>query len=151
MKKIFTLTVLSLFVMAAFAFAGDGHNHSDKGMDKASMMAQKGMTKETTVEGKLVCLACTLKEKEGATGSCKMNGCSHVIQTSDGHYIGLLKNKFALDLISGEKYHNKDVKVTGVFHASANVIDVEKFEVEGKKKAWCDHCKAMDGCSMAKK
>ena len=131
-RKIFTL-VFTVAILAIPAMAGEGHDLAKK--------------KEITqFEGKLVCLSCDLKMTEGAQAACKEFGHHHALKTGDGKYISFLENKFSRDLIDGEKYQNQDMKVSGVYFAGANQLDVQKFEVGGKTKSWCDHCSSMDGC-----
>lgn len=100
-------------------------------------------------EGTLVCLGCSLKKGEGARAACKASGHTHALKTKDGRYVNFLTNQYSEDLLKGEKYHNKEMKVHGIYHASANILDVESFNVDGKDKSWCGHCKSMDAC-MAK-
>jgi len=111
--------------------------------EKAAI-AQKG--NHASFEGQLVCLGCDLKKAEGARAACTAYGHKHALKMKDGGYISFLENDFSKDLINGEKYHNDSITVTGVFHDKANVLDVETFTVNGEKKGWCNHCKAMDGC-----
>lgn len=106
---------------------------------------------DTTLRGKLVCLGCDLKKAEGARASCKTYGHNHVLKTGDGLYINFLENQYADDFVKGEKYQGKNLVVHGRYYPVALLIDVESFEVDGKKKSWCDHCKAMDGCAAMKK
>ncbi len=111
------------------------------GVDKADH------SKHANFEGTLVCMGCDLSKTEGARSECKVYGHDHALKTADGKYVIFLENKYSADLISGEKYHNKKVKVHGIYFANANQLDIETFEVEGKKKSWCGGCSSMDGCS----
>ncbi|MDF1544445.1 MAG: hypothetical protein P1R58_05015 [bacterium] len=104
----------------------------------------------TTFEGTMVCMSCDLKKAEGARSDCKAFGHSHALKTKDGKYINLLANQYSADLIKGEKYHDKPVKMSGMYFANANQLDVESFEADGKKKSWCNQCSAMDGCMAGK-
>ena len=141
-KKMLLLT-LGVFFIASMSVSADcGEDHGKQ--IKAEM---KGM--KTEVVGTMVCVDCSLKG-EGARAECKVNGCNHAIKTEDGKFISLMKNKYSTDLLSNEAYSKKKVTVAGTYFANANVLDVESFSVDGKKKSWCDHCSAMDGC-MAKK
>ncbi len=131
MKKPFAFVVLAVALMALGVVAGE---------------APKVETKHSTFEGQLVCLGCDLSKSEDARAACKTYGCNHALKTSDGQYINFLQNDFSKDL-SSDKHHNKAVAVSGIYHASANVLDVESFTVDGgQKQGWCDHCKAMDNC-----
>lgn len=107
--------------------------------------------KHATFEGKLVCLGCDLKTADGARAACKTFGHDHALKTKDGKYITFLPNQYSKPLIEGEKYHNQEVSVHGIFHAKANTLDVETFTASGKQHGWCGHCKAMDGCPFKSK
>jgi hypothetical protein len=135
MKKLSLLVLVILSALAVFVMAEEkeGHDHG------TITEAQK------TIEGTLVCTGCSLKKYEGAQSQCSVYGHTHSLRTSDGKYINFLPNKFSDALMKGEKYHNQKVTVTGVYHASANMLDVQSYTVEGNKSTWCDGCKAMDG------
>jgi hypothetical protein len=105
--------------------------------------------KQADFEGTLVCLGCDLKQAEGARAACKAYGHKHALKTDDGKYVNFLENRYSEDLLKGEKYHNQKMKVSGVYYAGAKTLDVKSFQVDGKTKAWCGHCKAMDGCAAA--
>ena len=105
--------------------------------------------KEAVFEGTLVCLGCDLKKAEGARAACSVYGHEYALKTEDGRYINFLENQYSEDLLKGKKYHNQKMKVSGVYYADANILDVKAFEVDGKTMAWCNHCKAMDGCAAA--
>lgn len=131
--------------MLIFALVAMADHH-----DEMKKVSAETKAEHQTISGTLVCLGCSLKA-DGAHSECSAFGHTHALKTEDGHFINFLENKFAADLIKGEKYHNKQVKVSGVFFAKANLLDVESFTVDDQKKGWCDHCNAMDGCSMAGK
>jgi len=141
-----SLTILSavLLVAAAGAQACD-----DQGATKTAAVTTEAAHK--TFDGTLVCMGCDLKKAEGARASCSAFGHKHAVKTADGIYVNLLENQYSKDLLAGDKYHNKLVKVHGVYHATANQLDVETFTVDGKQKGWCDGCKSMDGCGYASK
>ena len=101
-------------------------------------------------KGTLVCQGCSLKA-DGARAACSEYGHKHALKTEDEKYVNFLENQYSADLLQGEKYHNKKMTVHGRYFAKANVLDVEWFEVEGKKKSWCGHCKSMDSCANMKK
>jgi len=132
MKTVASLIMAALLVLAITAYAVD------------DPVEQKD--KHASFEGKLVCLGCDLKKAEGARAACSIYGHDHVLKTKDSTYISFLENDYSKDLISGEKYHDKEIQVTGVYHDKANMLDVETFTVDGKKMGWCNHCKAMDHC-----
>ncbi len=137
MRMIATLVAAALLIIGASAYAGDKEAESKP--------------KQASFEGKLVCLGCDLKKTEGARAACSVYGHDHVLKTKDSTYISFLENDYSKDLISGEKYHDKEIQVTGVYHDRANMLDVETFTVDGKKMGWCDHCKAMDHCPFSGK
>ena len=120
------------------------------GVKAGKASATDGIVKQANFEGKLVCMGCDLKRADGASAACSAYGHKHAVKTSVGRYINFLENKQSEDLVSGEKYHNKHVKVQGVFYANANQLEVKTFEVDGKSMNWCDHCKGMDACMLSK-
>jgi len=117
----------------------------------ASLFAEKGQptkkSKKVDLEGKLVCLGCDLKKAENARAECSVFGHKHVLKTDEGKYINFLENKFSKDLINGEKYNGKHIKIHGTYHESANLIDVETFAADDKTLKWCNHCEVMGSCS----
>jgi len=123
----------------------------------ASIIAETKVKADTkageykTFEGTLVCQGCDLKKNEGARAACSVYGHKHALKTDDGKHINFLENKFSEDLVNGKKYQNRKMKISGNYYASANLIDVDNFTVDNKKKSWCDHCQAMDGCMAGKK
>jgi hypothetical protein len=132
MKVTLLLSMMTLLAVALTATAGEVTGE------------QKPI--KASFEGKLVCAGCDLKEAEGARAACSVYGHHHVLKKADGTYISFLENDYSKDLIAGEKYHNKDISVSGIYYANANLLDVETFTVDDQKKGWCGHCKAMDGC-----
>jgi len=134
MRKTLIIMAVMVFAVMSVAVAGD--------------KAKKAETK--SFEGKIVCVGCDLKKADGARAACKEFGCSHALKTKDGSFVNLLENKYSKDLLTNKQYAGKDVKVTGVFYAKANQLDVQSFSTDGKTKSWCDHCKAMDGCKAKK-
>ena len=137
-RKISLLALIAVFSLAGALTAGDQE-------------ATKANTGEhITVSGTLTCTACDLKKTEGARAECKSFGHTHALKTTDGKHIAFLENRFAADLIKGEKYQDKKVEIHGVYFANANVLDVEAFSVDDKKMSWCEHCSAMDACSASK-
>ena len=142
-KRVLTLaTVFAFLAMNTAAFAGEGHAHAKK------EKAEKAVAAEYA--GTLVCLGCSLKG-EGANAECGDYGHTHALKTADGKYLTFLPNKFSSNLLAGEKFHNKEVAVHGVYYANANQLDVETYSVGGQKHGWCDHCSAMDGCAFSMK
>ncbi|MCK5125827.1 MAG: hypothetical protein KAR42_06195 [candidate division Zixibacteria bacterium] len=142
MKKATLLLVLfAILAISVPASAGDNDNTKQISASKAG---------KTTFEGTLVCVGCDLKKNEGARAACKTTGCNHAIKTSDGKYINLLENQYSSDLIKGGDFHNKQIKVEGVYFAKANLLDVESYTIDGKQKNWCGHCSKMDGCMASK-
>lgn len=150
MKKLTTLTVavLLIFAVGAYACGDKKESTASTGEISARMALAKGeAVKHVDIEGLLVCLGCSLKKGEGAKAECSVYGHKHALKTKDGSYLNLLENKFSADLVKGEKYHNKNVAIHGVYHANANVLDVESFKVDGKSNVWCSGHEGMDGCA----
>jgi hypothetical protein len=144
LKKSVALLTLALFVGAhGAALAGEGQAQKK---DEAKAEAE-----HVNMEGTVVCLGCSLAKEEGARADCAEYGHTHALLTADGDYVNFLPNKYAADLMAGEKFHNKIALVHGVMYASADQLDVETYEVDGQKYGWCDHCSAMDGCAFSMK
>jgi hypothetical protein len=135
---------IALFAWAALAVAGD------QTAPKATKLTKAEHGKHASFEGTLVCLGCSLKKSDGARAQCSDFGHTHALKTEDGRYVNLLPNRYSAELLNGGELHNKELAVKGVYFAHANQLDVEAYSVEGKKHAWCDHCKRMDGCVFAK-
>lgn len=133
-KKLSVLIVLALIVSA---------------ISISSVQASDNATHKT-FKGKLVCESCDLKQTEGARAACTVFGHKHALKTEDGQYVNFLENQYSKDLINTEKLHNATIKVSGTYFANAHTLDVQSFTVDGKKKAWCEHCSAMDGCMAGK-
>ena len=134
LRKVLMVVGLMAMLTTLSLVAGEKANHSG----------------HANFEGKLVCMGCDLKGEAGARSACKVFGHEHALKTEDGKYIAWLPYQYSKDLIEGAKYHNKNLKVHGIYFANANQLDVESFEIEGKQKSWCGACSSMDGC-MAKK
>lgn len=151
MRKLFLLVIVVSLAFSITASAGCGACGAAKSADKASVKStvidHKHEGNQTTLTGTLVCTGCDLKKAEGARAACSLYGHRHSLKTADGHYVDFLENDYSADLVKGEKYHNKQITVRGVEFTNANLIDVESFEVDGQTKAWCNHCKSMDGCT----
>lgn len=145
MKKV-TL-VFSLFALLAISAPVFACGENDASIIKASDVK----TDDASFDGTLVCLGCDLKKTEGANSECKVYGHSYALKTADGNYISLMQNKNSADLLNLESYHNKPIKVQGVYFAKANQLDVKSFTIDGKENSWCGQCSKMDGCMTSKK
>ena len=110
----------------------------------------KAEGKHASFEGKLVCLACTLKNDEGARAECRNFGHTHALKTEDGKFISFLENKHSEDLFKGEKYGGKNISVHGVYYADPNLLDVESYKIDDVTMTWCETHSVMDGCSSHK-
>jgi hypothetical protein len=141
LKKSIVVLALIIFTTSTALIAGE----------KGTATVASGKAEHVTLKGTLVCLGCDLKKTEGPHAACSVYGHRHALKTADGKYIAFLDNKFSEDLIKGEKYHNKKIEVDGIYYPEANVLDVETFTVDGKKKGWCNMCKQMDSCPFKKK
>lgn len=137
MKK----THMSLFVVLALMLAMPVLAGEDNSQNTIKALDYKGT---------LVCQGCSLKKADGARAACSEYGHTHALKTEDNKFVSFLANQYSADLLQGEKYHNQKMTVHGRYFAKANVLDVEWFEVEGKKKSWCGQCKGMDGCASMK-
>lgn len=136
--------VLALVLVLAFANAFG----QDAKKEEMKETVKKG--KPVTMEGTLVCMGCALKAEEGANSACSVYGHIHSLKTADGKFINFLPNQYSADLIKGGNYDKKTVTIDGVYHSSANQLDVSNFSVDGNTMSWCKEHKAMDGCMAAK-
>lgn len=139
-RKSLTIASLALSLAFTLSLASILSAHSDS----LEMLDQAATKKTTTFEGTLVCTACSLKKSGGANAQCKVYGHDHSLLTKDGKYIAFLPNQNSAVLIEGEQYNKKSMTVRGVFFASANLLDVESFTVDGKTIGWCEKDGAMD-------
>jgi hypothetical protein len=110
----------------------------------------KAEGKHASLEGQLVCLACTIKNEEGARAECRNFGHTHALKTEDGKFISFLENKYSEDLFKGEKYSGKNISVHGIYHADANLLDVESYKIDDETFTWCQTHEAMDRCNSDK-
>ena len=113
-----------------------------------SLTANKA--EDTTITGKIVCLACELKGSDGARADCALYGHREVLKALDGRYVYFLENRYSEDLLKGKKYHDKDVVVHGRYFSAGNLVDVKSFEVDGREYSWCAQCRDMDSCGADK-
>ncbi len=139
MKKLALFIVPAIIFLSGYVLVSAGETAKAKSNGE-----------QAEFSGKVVCVSCTLKKSEGARAECSTYGHQHALKTADGKFINFLVNRYSADLISGEKYHNKDVKVHGVYYANANQLDVETIKSDGKTVGWCGHCSKMDGCAYKK-
>ncbi|MBN1211294.1 MAG: hypothetical protein JXA92_01845 [candidate division Zixibacteria bacterium] len=148
-KKI-TLLTFTLTLLFSLNLMADNYDTKDKMKDKMQAKMNSLKAEHVSVEGTLVCLGCDLKQTEGANAACKVYGHRYALKTRDGQYINFLENQYSEDLVKGEKYHNKEIKVHGIYYANADLLEVESFDVDGKEMTWCGHCSAMDACAAKK-
>lgn len=121
--SVYAITAVLAMVLAVAGFAGTKANQ--------------------TLEGKLVCLGCTLKKNDGVQAQCSTYGHKGALQTSDGSLWSFVENDRSKKLINDTSLHGKSVKVTGTIIEKAKRIDVASYEVDGKKQMWCEKCKMM--------
>lgn len=131
MKKLAALTVVILFAMASFAFAG--------GWDKS-----KGMDK-VTLKGNLLCVGCNLKKLNGANAECSLFA-HHAVgfKTEDGAIWNIIDNAKGHDIIRAHTLLEKNIPatITGWIYPIAHAIEIDSIEVQGvgmaeiQKAAW---------------
>lgn len=137
-----TKTVLlnSLIAAVMVMWSGAGFAAEKAPMMDASMGAGAGMP--VVVEGVNQCLGCSLM-KAGANATCSKTGHQQALKvtkamTADGkpapelegwtlHY---LNNPQGMELMDGEKYHGKNVTLTGMVFKDERVLDVSKVEIK---------------------
>jgi len=96
-----------------------------------------------TVSGKLVCIGCSLNHSDGAQAQCNDYGHKGALQTSNGALWSFLENDRSQRLRTDKTLLGKEVKVTSHLIEKAKTIDVDSYEVNGKKMMWCEKCKSM--------
>jgi len=116
----------------------------------ADTQQAKAEGKHASFKGKLVCLGCTLKGEEGARAECRNFGHTHALKTEDGKFISFLENKYSEDLFKEGKYSGKNISVQGVYHADANLLDVNSYKIDDVTMTWCEKHSAMDACTSHK-
>jgi len=102
----------------------------------------------STFKGKLVCLACTLKDEDGARAECRNFGHTHALRTSDGKFISFLENKYSEDLFKGEKYRDIEISASGVYYPEGNMLDVQSYTIDNITYSWCPNHEIMDSCNL---
>lgn len=103
--------------------------------------------KHSTFKGRLVCLACTLKDEDGARAECRNFGHTHALRTSDGKFISFLENKYSEELFKGEKYRDKEISASGVYYPEGNMLDVQSYTIDNIAYTWCPNHEIMDNCN----
>jgi len=102
--------------------------------------------KVKTFEGTLTCLACDMKNLDGANAQCEAFGHRHSLRLDNGNYIYFIENDHSEALIKGGGRHNTRAKVTGIYNKKAHALDVQTYEIDGLTTAWCDVHGTMDMC-----
>lgn len=125
---LFTLVSLFLFSLSLVSLASDSK-------DKAEKLS--------TVEGTVVCIGCDLHKSDGANFQCSKYGHVGALKTSDGKIWSFIENDKAQKLMNDKNLHGKTVRITGHKIEKAILIDVQSFEVDGKKMEWCEKCNVM--------
>ena len=136
-----TLTIVMPFSVPTLA--------GDEPSSAPAKSAAQAAKEQVNLEGTIVCLGCSLKKSEGARAQCDVYGHTHALLTTDGKYISFLPNKYSATLIEGKEFHSKKAMIHGIYFPAANLIDVETYEVDGKKYGWCEGHGMMDSCSFA--
>ncbi len=120
-KKLLIVSVILIF-SATTVIAGGWSK--DKGLSKM------------TVNGKLVCLGCSLKKLDGANAQCNLYS-HHAIgfKTADGALWSIVDNAKGHDIIMGHKLlEKKDATITGWLYPSAHFIEIDKIKVSDVSK-----------------
>ncbi len=91
------------------------------------------------VEGKNICLGCTLKHEEGASAQCKIYGHRHTLNVENaydengeelnylaGWILHYLENDNSEEYIMG--HHNDELKIKGIVYKNERTLEVEEVE-----------------------
>ena len=81
-----------------------------------------------TIQGKVICLGCTLKSEKGAKAQCSLYGHTNAIRTVDGKIWSILENDQSTDLVKNHDYAGKDVEISGKKFVDAQTIEVGSFK-----------------------
>ncbi|MCP4051128.1 MAG: hypothetical protein GY730_10540 [bacterium] len=121
-KKFLYLLIINIFILSSLSFAG--------GWDKS-----KGLDK-ITVEGKLVCIGCSLKKLSGANAQCSLYSQHDTgLQLKDGSIWSIVNNQKGHDIIRA--HHtviNKTARITGWLYPNARHIEIDSISVKGVSK-----------------
>jgi hypothetical protein len=113
------MTTVALVVMVQVSMAGGWK--ADKGLDKMS------------IEGKLVCIGCSLKKLDGANAQCNLFA-HHAIgfKTADGSLWSIIDNAAGHDVIRGHALiQGKTATINGWLYPIANMIEIATISVDG--------------------
>lgn len=136
------LVIIGCLFLFASVFAGDEDNiYSGKVHNKQITGVER------TFEGQLICVACDLKTG-GARSDCDQFGHSLRFKTVTGQYLTLLPNKYSKQLLENNELPGDKIKITGYHYASAGVIDVVSYNIDGKTMNWCPIHNVMDSCMV---
>jgi len=123
MKKLITvLLIFGLVFMANYAFACGA-------CSACALRAAQEKVTEGVIEGKVICLGCSLKKKKGATAQCSIYGHKNALKTKDGEVWSFLENDASKDLANSHGYVSKNVKIKGKKYPHAHIIEVEEFSI----------------------
>jgi mycothiol system anti-sigma-R factor len=95
----------------------------------AAQPAFASMDGVQAINGKLICVGCTLKQVHGADFDCRSQGHSMGIRTDDGALWSIIKNDGSSGLFLDMTQMNQQVRVKGTFFANAHFINVDEYEI----------------------
>ena len=99
------------------------------GLSSPAVGEEKTETGYEIVQGKVICLGCTLKKEAGAKAQCSIYGHTNAIKTKDGKTWTILENDKSTALIRDHSYEGKDVEIRGKKYIDAQTIEVESVKV----------------------
>ena len=112
----------------------------DKAQDKSKKRELKDRVK---VEGKIVCVGCTLAEEYGANAQCTLHA-KHALALLDteGKLWTIVDNARGHLVITNKKLRNQTVRVFGWPYKKHQHIEIWKYELK-KREKWIgyDFCK----------
>jgi hypothetical protein len=112
------------------------------GQKKVEITEESPAVQSVVVTGTIDCMACDLKHSAGVSAECKIYGHDHSlkvqqvttasgnpINVSQGTWYHILPNDNSKTLVQEETYHGKKVKINGKLYASANLLEVDTFNL----------------------
>jgi len=86
-------------------------------------------SRETVMEGKLLCRDCMLKDEYGYHAMCPTRGHHGSLQTKDGKIWNILEGDMSEELIHNSKLFGRTVRIHGRCFRRASSVEVDSYEV----------------------
>ncbi len=132
------LTIILFFGLTLTAYSQDVKSGKVE-ITTSSLKSANNDVINVTLEGKNICLACTLKKEQGAAADCKTYGHRHTLKVEkaydengnelkgmEGWVLHYLENDKSEKYITG--HHNDILKIKGKVYKNERVLEIEKAE-----------------------